>query len=144
MRLLVAFDGSEGAQAALREAAALARETSAEVVLLCVLNPLIDAADVVAPTTVEAMVVVRQQVQDALTDAATAVALDSARTTIDVVEVERGEDTAEAIERMAAERAATMIVISSRLAASVLGAVLGSVTAHVIRNAPCPVLVVRE
>ena len=48
MRLLVAFDGSDGARAALREAASLARETAASVVLLRVLNPLVDAADVVA------------------------------------------------------------------------------------------------
>ena len=48
MRLLVAFDGSEGAHLALREAASLARETGAAVSLLRVLNPLLDAADVVA------------------------------------------------------------------------------------------------
>jgi len=144
MRLLVAFDGSEGAQAALRHAAGLARETGAEVLLLRVHNPLTDAADVVAPTTGAAMVVVRQQALDGMKDAATSVALDAAQTTFEVADIERGEDIAEAIERIAAERSATMIVISSRRVASVLGAVLGSVTDHVIRNAPCPVLVVRE
>ena len=56
MRLLVAFDGSEGARAALREAASLARETGASVVLLQVLNPLLDASDIAAPTTEAAMV----------------------------------------------------------------------------------------
>lgn len=144
MRLLVAFDGSEGARAALREAAALSREMGAEVALLRVLNPLTDAADVVAPSTEEAMVVVRQRALDALQDAATSVALDAAQTTFEVVDVERGEDIAEAIERIAAEQSARFIVISSRRAGSFLGAALGSVTSHVIRNAPCPVLVVRE
>ena len=51
MRLLVAYDGSEGARAALREAMALARAAGAEVLLLHVLNPLADPADVVASTT---------------------------------------------------------------------------------------------
>lgn len=144
MRLLVAFDGSEGARAALREAAALSREIGAEVALLRVLNPLTDAADVVAPSTEEAMVVVRQQALDALQDAATSVALDAAQTTFEVVEVERGEDIAEAIQRVATEQSARFIVISSRRAGSVLGAALGSVTSDVLQDAPCPVLVVRE
>ncbi len=143
MRLLVAFDGSEGSRAALREATALAREMGAEVVLLRVLNPLTDAADVVAPSTAEAMVVVRQRATDEMRDAVIAVALPT-ETPVEVIEVERGEDIAEAIERMAEQRRARMIVISSRRAGSVLGAALGSVTGHVIRNAPCPVLVVRE
>ncbi len=144
MRLLVAFDGSEGARAALREATSIARETGASVVLLQVLNPLLDAADVLAPSTEAAMVTVSARTQAALEAEASATSLPAGRVECVVAIAGRGEDDAEVIEREAAARGATMIVISSRRAASVVGAVLGSVTDHVIRNAPCPVLVVRE
>ncbi|MGE3858344.1 MAG: universal stress protein [Dehalococcoidia bacterium] len=144
MRLMVAFDGSEGARAALREAASLARETGAPVVLAQVLQPLIDAAKVMAPTTAEAMKTVEAQTRAALEAVAKEFELDAAATEIVVESARRGEDDAEALERIAAEQSATMIVISSRRAASVVGTLLGSVTSHVIRHAPCPVLVVRE
>lgn len=144
MRLLVAFDGSDGARIALREAAALARETGAAVVLLHVLNPLLDAADVVAPTTDAAMLVVSAAARTALEAAVADAGLDASKATCVVEELRHGEDDAEAIERVAAEQDATMIVMSSRRVASVAGTVLGSVTQHVLRNAPCPVLVVRE
>ncbi|MFA7250188.1 MAG: universal stress protein [Dehalococcoidia bacterium] len=143
MRLLVAFDGSEGAHIALREAAALARETGASVVLVHALNPLLDAAEVVAPSTMAAMRVVSAQSLAAMDEAAAAAGLDVTRVTCEVAQLRHGEDDAEAIERVAAEQGATMIVISSRRAASVVGMVLGSVTQHVLRHAPCPVLVVR-
>ena len=144
MRLLVAFDGSEGARAALREASALARETGAQVVLLHVLNPLLDAADVVAPTTEAAMLVVSARARASLEAAVAEAGLGVNGVTCVVEELRHGEDDAEAIERVAAEQAATMIVISSRRVASVAGTMLGSVTNHVLRHAPCPVLVVRE
>lgn len=144
MRLLVAFDGSDGARAALREAAVLARETGATVVLLHVLNPLLDAADVVAPTTEAAMLVVSAGARAALVAAATAAGLDAGAVACQVEELQHGEDDAEAIERVAAEQNATMIVMSSRRVASVAGMMLGSVTQHVLRHAPCSVLVVRE
>lgn len=144
MRLLVAFDGSEGARAAFREATSIARETAASVVLLQVLNPLLDAADVVAPTTGAAMVVVSARTQSALEAAADAAKLEAGTVECVVAIAGHGDDYAEVIEREAGARGATMVVISSRRAASVAGAVLGSVADHVIRHAPCPVLVVRE
>ena len=144
MRLLVAFDDSEGARAAFREATSIARETGASVVLLRVLNPLLDAADVVAPSTEAAMGIVSARTQAALEAAASVAKLEPGTVECVVAITGRGEDYAEVIEREAAARGATMVVISSRRAASVVGAVLGSVTDHVIRHAPCPVLVVRE
>jgi nucleotide-binding universal stress UspA family protein len=144
MRLLVAFDGSEGARAALREAASLARETGAPVTLLRVLNPLLDASDVVAPSTEAAMVIVTAREQAALEAAAAGTSFGAGTVECIVAETGHGDDTAEVIEREAARLGATMVVISSRRVASVIGALLGSITDHVIRNAPCPVLVVRE
>ena len=143
MRLLVAFDGSDGAMAALREANALARAAGASVVLLRVLNPLVDAADVVAPSTAEAMRPVLEHAAVELGTAAEAAGLDPARTSREVMEQRHGEDAGDTIVRVAQEREATMIVIASRRVASVAGTVLGSVTREVLANAPCPVLVVR-
>lgn len=139
MRLLVAYDGSDGARASLREAAGLARAAGGEVLLLRVLNPLTDARDVVAPTTEQAMAVVVARERQALA----AAAAETPGADVLVVEQARGEDAAETIERVAAERAASMIVIGSCRAAGMKGLVLGSVTQHVLRHAPCPVLVVR-
>ena len=109
--------------------------------LLRVLNPLLDAADVVAPSRAEAMTVVAGHAREALVAAAAEAGLPDAA--IEVVEVEHGEDVAEAIGRSAEAQGATMVVISSRRVASVAGVVLGSVTQEVLRCAPCPVLVVR-
>lgn len=143
MRLLVAYDGSEGARAALREAATLAGETGAPVVVVQVVQPLIDASHVVAPSTAEALKQVTAEVQAGL-DAAIAETGLSGKAEGLVVVAERGEDDAEALQRAAQEQSATMIVISSRRVSSVRGALLGSITDHVVRHAPCPVLVVRE
>ncbi len=143
MRLLVAFDGSEGAQAALREASTLARENGAEAVVLRVLNPLVDAADVVAPTTDEAIAIVAQREETAIASAVAASGLGAgARVRVEISE--HGEDVAETIVRVAEAEGATMIVIASRRATSIAGTVLGSVAQHVLSDAPCPVLVVTK
>lgn len=141
MLLLVAYDGSDGAEASLAMASTLARAADAEVLLLRVLNPRTAAVDVVAPTTEQAMAVVEARERQALAAAADAGDTPAAQTLVALQE--RGEDVAETIERIATERAASIIVIGSRRAAGVAGLVLGSVTQHVLRNAPCPVLVVR-
>ena len=57
MRLLVAWDGSDGAQAALRQAQALAG-AGGQIDVVQILDPLMDAADVQAPSTREAMAIV--------------------------------------------------------------------------------------
>ena len=90
------------------------------------------------------MTVVTAREQAALAAAIATAGLDEAHTEAVVTECGHGEDVAEVIERVAVERQATMVVISSRRVASVAGMVLGSVTVHVLRHAPCPVLVVRE
>ena len=143
MRLLVAFDGSEGAQAALREASALARECSAETVVLRVLNTLIDAADVVAPSSDEAIAIVAKREEAEIAAAVAAAGLGAgARVRVEISE--HGEDVAETIVRVAEVEGATMIVIASRRATSIAGTFLGSVAQHVLGDAPCPVLVVTK
>ncbi len=141
MRLLVAFDGSEGAQAALREAAALAREVGASVILVQVLNPMVDAADVVAPSREAAMLVVSERTRAALDALVRETSIDGTAT--EVLELRHGEDISEALVRAAEDHEATMVVIGARRAGSIVGMILGSVTQAVLWSAPCPVLVVR-
>jgi nucleotide-binding universal stress UspA family protein len=45
--------------------------------------------------------------------------------------------------RLAAHRGADIIVVGSRGRGAIRRALLGSVSAHVVNNAPCPVIVVR-
>jgi nucleotide-binding universal stress UspA family protein len=140
MRFLVAFDDTDGARAAFAATAKLARAAGAEVLLLHVLNPLLDAAQVTAPTTREAMV----QVVSAARQAAEAAAA-SAQVTVAVrVEVgTRGEDAWEHIVHVAQDVDADLVAIGSRRAGGLAGALLGSVAHAVVQHSPCPVLVVR-
>lgn len=140
MRFLVAFDGSPGAKRALEAGARLARAASAELEVLEVLNPLTDAADVVAPDTASAIARVvaehRAQLETALS------ALDVAATGR-VEQLQRGKDVPEHLARAAEKGGFDILVVSSRRAAGPKGMALGSVAQHLLRISPCPVLVVR-
>jgi len=141
MHILVAFDGSEGARAALREAVQLARATNGDLIVLDVVQPRADAANVVATSMAEA---VQQVVAERRAAAAGAVReLHAERAAIRVDELPRDRDVPEHIVAVAAESGADLIAISSQRAAGVRGLVLGSVTQHVLRLAEMPVMVVR-
>jgi nucleotide-binding universal stress UspA family protein len=135
MRFLVAWDGSDGAQAALRQAKAMAG-ASDQVDLLQILNPLTDAADVQAPTTRQAMVTVTERAEAAMAAAASPGMGHAAIT------LERNEDVATRLLKEAASRGADVIVIASKRAAGIRG-ILGSVAQQVLKDSSIPVLVVR-
>lgn len=139
MQFLVAFDGSDGALRALRESAPIASAAGAAITVMQVLDPRVDARDVTAETTIEAMKVVKQQTLEQIERAITAVGVDA---TARVEVVERGEDVGEAIARIANQEGVAAVAISTRRAAGLGGALLGSVTQQVIKHADCPVLVV--
>ena len=140
MRILVAFDGTDGAREALRVARGIAEPAHGELVVCWVLNPLIDAADIVAPTTAEAMVQVEARANAAIDEA-----LDGLETTatVRVESVARGEDVAEHLVRIAAEEGATLLAIASRRAVGLRGNLMGSIAQEVLRISPCPVVIVR-
>ncbi len=140
MKILVAYDGSEGAQRAARAAADVARPAGASLMLLHVLDPRFDATEVQAPSRSEAMAQVSQRREAEARDFATGL-LDGVR--VRVESVERGEDIAEAILRVADEEGSDLIAIATKRAGGVAGLVLGSVMQQVLRDADCPVLVVR-
>jgi len=140
MRILVAYDGTDGANAALTAAANVAKASSADVVVLHVLNPLIDAADVVAPTTHDAMVTVAARARAALE---ARVAVLGLQADVRIEQLTHGEDAWEHIVHVAQDVDANMIAIGSRRAGGLTGAILGSVVRAVVQHSPCPVLVVR-
>jgi nucleotide-binding universal stress UspA family protein len=134
MRFIVAWDGSDGAQAALRQAKALAG-SDGQVDLVHVLNPLIDASDVQAPSTREAMVIVKQRAEAAM-------AASAGGANQHVIVLERGEDVPERLLAEAARLKGDVVVIASRRATGILGS-LGSIAQEVLQDSLMPVLVVR-
>ena len=139
MRILVAYDGSDGAQEALKVAANLVRDSNGELVVCHVLDPRIDAADVVAPSRDAAMLEVRGRARSAI-EAATAdlgVAI-----VVLVEELRRGEDPAERLVSVAATEQLDLIAVASRRASGLRG-LFGGVSQEVLRLSPCPVVVVR-
>jgi nucleotide-binding universal stress UspA family protein len=140
MRVLVAFDGTPGALAALEVAARLVREASGELYALHVLNPLTDAADVVAPSTAQAMTEVRARARRQLEAAVQQAGAAGAEVLVE--ELERGQDAGHHLVAAADERQVDMIVLSSRRAAGLRG-LLGSVAQEVLGLSKRPVLVVK-
>lgn len=140
MRFLVAYDDTEGARSALAALVPLARAASAEIVVLHVLNPLIDAAGVKAPTTREAMVRVTAEARAAIEARLAELGLQA---DVRVETGARGEDDWEHIVHVAQDLGVDLIAIGSRRAGGLSGAVLGSVVRSVVQHSPCPVLVVR-
>lgn len=135
MRIVVAWDGSDGAQAALRQAQTVAGP-GGHIDLVHVLNPLTDAADVQAPSTREAMVILSGRAQATMAKAATP-GMGQA-----VVILDHGEDVPGRLLKEAQARSAELLVIASKRAAGWRGA-LGSVAQQVLQDATIPVLVVR-
>jgi nucleotide-binding universal stress UspA family protein len=140
MNFLVAYDGSEGSRAALREAVNLATAAQGSLEVVRLLDPRSDASDVVADTTDAA---VAQVVQRWTAEIERDIAGLGVSARGSVVVIERSEDIPGAIVRVAQERNARIVVISSRRATGLRGLVLGSVTQEVLRQSPYPVLVVR-
>lgn len=140
MRFLVAYDDTEGARAALAAVVPLARAAAAEVVVLQVVNPLIDAANVTAPSTHEAMAQVTATDRAAIEARLAELGLQAE---VRVESATRGEDDWEHIVHVAQDVSADLIAIGSRRAGGLSGAILGSVVRAVVQHAHCPVLVVR-
>lgn len=138
MDVLVAYDGSDGAEEALRFATRVTHGGS--LVVLRVINPLVDAVDIVAPSRDTAVAILRERLEGALR--ARLAGIDPPTEGI-VLEVERGEDVAECIDRVATERGVEAVVISSRRATGLRGLALGSITQDVLRISHRPVVVVR-
>ncbi len=134
-RILVAYDGSDGARAALVEASHLAEAYGASLSLVCATGKLGDEA--LAPARA-----------DSGTEAAQQRILDEAQEELDAraqvqaAAVLLGGDPVQAILERAEQTNADLIVTGSRGKAMLPQAVLGRVSSGVVSGSPCDVLVV--
>jgi nucleotide-binding universal stress UspA family protein len=142
-RIVVAFDGSKGAEAALRTAADLARVGAAELMILTIYrhHSLLEASfSMVRPETPENMDDIlrahAQEVAELGKKIAREAGVEEPRAFIKSGQPARG------IVAFAEEHAADLIVIGSRGLGSVEGYLLGSVSHKVTGISDIPVLVV--
>ena len=139
MKIVVAYDGSDGAKQAARASVPIARASDATLLLLHVINPRADLGGIQGSHD-EALREATRRAEDE----AKAFAADLYdRTEVRVATVERGEDTGETVCRVATDEGAEMLVIATRRAGGLSGFFLGSVTQQLIRHSACPVMVVR-
>lgn len=139
MKLLIALETTENDDAVAKPASELARASGAEVVLLNAVNPLTDAASVVAPNRAEALATVRA----ARTAHLERFQTDFPGARVRVEDLKHGEDVPTCIARVAEDEGADILVIATNRASGVRGLILGSVAQHLLRVSPCPLLVVR-
>lgn len=147
MRVMVAIDGSELAYEAARRSQALLAPPD-EVLVVAVVDevPLLETTGVVgdgvgitAPVVVDEQLHAAEELEKYLGEEASRVAaLFPGATTV----VERGSPGPLLCE-IAGDRQVDVLVIGSHGRGAFKRMLMGSVSEHVIRHAPCPVLVVR-
>lgn len=139
-RIIVGVDGSDHSIAAAQVAASLARGRGADLVIVTVVRPPEGWWGVVgSPPTAEAL-------GDALSDAQQQV-LDTTIEAVDLdgIDYDTVEEIGEPAQRLieACERLdADLLVVGRRGAGFLRRMVVGSAAAHVVNEAPCPVLIV--
>jgi nucleotide-binding universal stress UspA family protein len=139
-RILVAIDGSDTSKAATRVALELARATGNALLFVTVWRELhgdfgLPYAALVAPDIVD---VERDWARDTL---AAAVA-EAEQAGVPAEGLSRHGRPADEIVAVARERGSRLIVVGSHGFGPIESLLLGSVSAAVLRHAPCPVLVV--
>ena len=141
MKLLVALDGTEKDQPIVRKAAELAKAARADVVLLSVVNPWVDASTVNAPTmeaAVQQVLAARRSYMDEK-----AREFGEVPTRVLVEQVRRGgEDVDGCITRVAREEGTDIIVVGGKGAGGVAGFFLGSVVQNLLGSSPSALLIV--
>jgi nucleotide-binding universal stress UspA family protein len=134
-KILVAVDGSEQAEAALRVAIDLAQHYRAGLGLL---HAFPHVSDLLGTPQYESLLSARAMAGEALLDAARKQVGDAVPVETQLIE----GPPAQAILRVAQEDGYGMIVMGSRGRGQVAGMLLGSVSNAVAQRAQCPVLIV--
>lgn len=135
--ILVPVDGSPPSVAALAHAVSLAEDSGARIDVLHVQAPEDFRVGSTTPLASEARRVINEALDDAIDDA-------SARLTGRVAHLTVSGDPLRAIVDIARDGHYDLIVLGTHGRIGRLHALLGSVAEGVVRNAPCPVLTVRE
>jgi nucleotide-binding universal stress UspA family protein len=134
-KILLCYDGSAEAERALERAVEIATVVPSRVTVVSVAEPIYPVAvlaDLVDPAETEAH---RRLLDDAVRTL-------RARG-VEAGTVEPAGDTADLIVEMARQEAADLIVVGCRHRGLIRRLLFGSVSAEVVANAPCDVLVVR-
>ena len=139
MKIVVAYDGTEGAQKAAHASLPTAQASGATLLLLNALDPRSDLAEA-RGSHEEALRATTAQVE---AEARGFIESLHAGAEVRVVVTERGEDPGETIARALREEGADLVFIATRRAGGLSGFFLGSVTQQLIGRSPCPVAVVR-
>ena len=143
--VIVAIDGSDLALHAAEQGVALLQPIG-QVVLCTVIEPsdptLVvgtgTASGVMSPAELDTLEMARQnEAHEHLEAAAKALDLPNAEQLLSI------GDPPVALCELATERGANAIVMGTRGRGGIKRALLGSVSDHVVRNAPCPVVIVR-
>jgi nucleotide-binding universal stress UspA family protein len=142
-RILLATDGSDGARLAADTAATLAASTGSELHVVCVGPglPLYELPDY--PARFEETVAAQEREAQVVLDAEVE-RLEDAGATIAAARLETDDRPDRAIVKLGEELDAGLMVLGSRGLGGLRGALMGSVSASVVRHAHCPVLVVRD
>jgi nucleotide-binding universal stress UspA family protein len=141
--LLVATDGSPAANAALDEAVRLAAAIGADLEIITVWRALQGDFGLAYPSTAvlsDILDAERGHAEATLEEAAARAESSGVRASKRLAT----GDPAEKICAQAAETGASLIAIGTRGHSTMASLLLGSVSQSVVRQAPCPVLVVRE
>lgn len=139
MRLLIGVDGSNAARVACEFVANRTWPAGTRATLLAAIEPVIDWSGLASPPG-DAMDAQRSALELVLDERAEA--LRRCALAVETV-IETGR-AAERLMRAADECFADLIVVGSRGRGPATSAVLGSVSAHLVDHAACPVLVVRS
>jgi nucleotide-binding universal stress UspA family protein len=137
--LLVAVDGSEFSDKAVRYACAMGPSLGAEVVLLHVVPMLVSATPYHDTVSDQPFLALQKVGEDILAKAKEiAVALKC-----EVTELISHGDPANKIVDIATERNADLIIMGSRGVSGIKRLFVGSISDKVMNQAPCPVMIVR-
>jgi nucleotide-binding universal stress UspA family protein len=152
-KILVPLDGSEHSQRALEIAIQIARNFSGELTLLHVYSVAVTPVVIPEPTTLNptgvpiATSAEVSKIVDAARDAGKKILADAEeRIRKDNVRVEtalREGNSAQEIVKTAKAGQFDLIVIGARGSHRIRDLLMGSVTEGVVKNAPCPVLIVK-
>lgn len=143
-KVVVGTDGSQPSLRAVGRAAEVARESSADLVIVCAYHPISEEEEQRAQDELgeEAFQVVGSAPAEDTLRAATEKAR-AAGLTSDVQTVAVAGQPVRSLLDAADERSADLLVVGSRGLNTVKGRILGSVPSEVARRAECDVLVVR-
>ncbi len=136
--ILLATDGSRGAELARSTAVDLANSTNSELHLVTV-APGYPSYDIRNPSVLEQL---RRQAEDILSEQAKKVERDGGKVAEKHLRIAE-RYRAQQIVQVAEDIEASLIVMGNRGLGGIRRALMGSVSDSVVRHAPCPVLVVR-